>query len=260
MRMKLILKVLACQTAALFLFTLPADARTFTTPEDILSIEAPTEDWDEVKKSTYWFEMTDGDSILTISHLSRGEALPSQLLANNQNTTAMQLLISTPNEVFVVNATTTRQDHLQELVKALGSIKVLKYNTLTAIETEAQTQETTEKASDKASSDSQNKKSTSKKKKQKEESQEEESLEEEEDIYEEEYEDEDIPDEEYLYDDYEDDPYADEDDYYDYDYAEDYDYDYSYDYSYDAEYDAYGYEDGYEDSYYYDDGTDGYEY
>ena len=259
MNMKVVIKLLVCQSAVFALFVVPAAARTFTTEEDILSIEAPTEDWDVVKDSSSWFEMSDDDSTLTIDHLSRGEDLPDRLLADKDRSTAMQLLISTPNEVFIVNASTTKQDHLQELIDALGSIKVLKYNTKMALETEKDSQKTDASETSESKKNSKKKKDKSKKTKktkaekakaqEAEENQEAEETQEadaqeEIEIYAEE---EPVPEEEYLYeetDGVEDavyDEYYDGEEYYDDGYT--YDYDYSYDAGSDYTYDDYIYED-----------------
>ncbi|MBR2766226.1 MAG: hypothetical protein IKE03_09635, partial [Blautia sp.] len=259
MNMKVVIKLLVCQSAVFALFAVPAAARTFTTQEDILSIEAPTEDWDVVKDSSSWFEMSDDDSTLTIDHLSRGEDLPDRLLADKDRSTAMQLLISTPNEVFIVNASTTKQDHLQELIDALGSIKVLKYNTKMALETEEDSQKTDASETSESKKNSKKKKDKSKKTKktkaekakaqEAEENQEAEETQEadaqeEIEIYAEE---EPVPEEEYLYeetDGVEDavyDEYYDGEEYYDDGYT--YDYDYSYDAGSDYTYDDYIYED-----------------
>ena len=124
--------------AAVFaMLAVPAAAedapQLFTTADGVLSIEAPSTGWNEVENSSYWFEMTDGDCILTISHLSNGETLPPQAVANDKNHAVVQTLISTRNEVFAVNAVSGKQEHLQELLKAVGSINVLSYDTKKAV-------------------------------------------------------------------------------------------------------------------------------
>ena len=128
---------LITSAAIMAMMTVPVAAAetpaVFTTPDNVLSIEAPTSQWQTVKDSSFWFEMTDGDCRIAISHLSNGEALPAQEVAADSKEAVLQSLISTRNEVFVVTASSGKKEHLQDLIKAVGSIRILIYDTKTAV-------------------------------------------------------------------------------------------------------------------------------
>ena len=140
MRKSLLSKIMM-GAAALFILSIPAAAaeatqeapQVYTTPDNVLSIQAPSSSWKPVSNSGSWFEMSDGDCTITISHLSNGEALPAQTVASDSKAAVLQSLISTKNEVFVVTGTSNNQAHLQELIQAAGSVKILIYDTKTAV-------------------------------------------------------------------------------------------------------------------------------
>jgi hypothetical protein len=101
-------------------------------PEDILSIQAPTASWQVLTNSDAWFAIGDGNNIITIDHLSNGEALPASFAANDRYGAVYQANISTPNEVFCVMGCAASEEDLDMLMRAVGSIKILKKNTKTA--------------------------------------------------------------------------------------------------------------------------------
>ena len=164
MQIKSLFTKLLAGAAAIAMLAVPAFAgeapKVFTTPDNVLSIEAPGSQWDIVKGSGYWFEISDGQSDIAISHLSNGEALPAQSVADSNNAAQMQSLISTKNEVFVVNAVSSSQQSLQDLIKAVGSIRILAYDTKTAVKAESTKAAAPEKKENTASSSQAGKKIT----------------------------------------------------------------------------------------------------
>ena len=60
-------------------------AATITSPDGILSIEMPGDEWKEKEDSDFWFEITDGNNSIVIDHLSNGEMLPDIKMAGEEN-------------------------------------------------------------------------------------------------------------------------------------------------------------------------------
>ena len=49
---------------------------TFTTPDGILSIDLPAENWTALQDPSKWVALSDGSNMITIEHFSNGEDLP----------------------------------------------------------------------------------------------------------------------------------------------------------------------------------------
>ena len=108
----------------------------FTTADGVLSIEAPSDKWVQTADPNYWFTMSDGKSTITVDHLSNGEELPKVQVADASYAGVFQAFVSTKNEVFVVKALASDTADLQALMQAIGTVKVLKFDTKTAIQKE----------------------------------------------------------------------------------------------------------------------------
>ena len=113
-------------------------AATITTPDGVLSIEMPGGEWKEKEDSDYWFEITDGKNTIMIDHLGNGESLPDVMMAGEENEEVCQTFISTKNEVFIVTGLSDSRETLEDVIKAVGTIKILKYDTKTAVQKETQ--------------------------------------------------------------------------------------------------------------------------
>ena len=113
-------------------------AATITTPDGVLSIEMPGDEWKEKEDSDYWFEITDGKNTIMIDHLGNGESLPDVMMAGEENEEVCQTFISTKNEVFIVTGLSDSRETLEDVIKAVGTIKILKYDTKTAVQKETQ--------------------------------------------------------------------------------------------------------------------------
>ena len=131
MRKKLLLLSLAA--GALLFAPFTACAETITSNDGVVSIETPDDSWAQTADPNYWFVISDGKSIITIDHLSNGEKLPSVEVANVNYKAVTQSYVSTLNEVFIVKGMAAEQADLESLMKAIGTIRILKYDTKTAI-------------------------------------------------------------------------------------------------------------------------------
>lgn len=105
----------------------------FETTDGVLSIEAPDEKWHVMTDPNYWFVLSDGMNTITIDHLANGEELPVSVVADGNTAAVYQAFVSTRNEVFVVKASAVKQEDLPAIMQMTSTIKVLKYDTKTAI-------------------------------------------------------------------------------------------------------------------------------
>ena len=99
----------------------------------MLSIQPPGADWIILSDPNYWFVMTDGDDVITITHLSNGEALPAIAVAGSEYAAVCHAYVSTENEVFVIKGCAVSPDSLKDIMMALSTVKILKYNTKLAL-------------------------------------------------------------------------------------------------------------------------------
>ena len=119
-------------------------AVTVTTPDGVLSIEVSKDEWKEKEDSDHWFEITDGKNSIVIDHLANGESLPDVKMAAEENEEICQTFISTKNEVFIVTGLADSREAFEDVIKTVGTIRILKYDTKTAIQKEAQNAQTTQ--------------------------------------------------------------------------------------------------------------------
>ena len=126
----------AALAAAVFTATF-ASAATFTTGDGVLSIETPSESWQQLSDPNYWFAVSDGANTITVDHLGNGESLPTVQVANANFPAVYQAFVSTQNEVFVVKGLAKSNESLQTLMETINTIKVLKFDTKKAVATPA---------------------------------------------------------------------------------------------------------------------------
>ena len=105
----------------------------YQTEDGVLSIEAPDSKWQVTKDPNYWFVLSDGINTITIDHLANGEELPASVVASGETAAVFQAFVSTKNEVFVIKGSAAKQEDLPAIMKIAGTIKVLKYDTKTAV-------------------------------------------------------------------------------------------------------------------------------
>ena len=111
--------------------------RVIETSDGVLSIAAPSETWEVTADPNYWFAMTDGMNTITIEHLTNGESLPAVAVADETYEAVYQAFVSTRNEVFVVKGSAVRAEALESIMRSIGTIKILQFNTKTAINKDA---------------------------------------------------------------------------------------------------------------------------
>ena len=119
-------------------------AVTVTTPDDVLSVEVSKDEWKEKEDTDHWFEITDGKNSIVIDHLANGESLPDVKMAAEENEEICQTFISTKNEVFIVTGLADSREAFEDVIKTVGTIRILKYDTKTAIQKETQNAQTTQ--------------------------------------------------------------------------------------------------------------------
>ena len=112
-----------------------AGAATITSTDGIMSIETPSDAWVQVTDPNYLFVISDGKSSIAVDHLSNGESLPAPTVADANYEAVYHAFVSTRNEVFIVKGLAAAKDDLQAIMEVIGTIKVLKYDTKTAITT-----------------------------------------------------------------------------------------------------------------------------
>ena len=116
-----------------------ARPRIIATSDGVLSIEAPSAEWEVMVDPNHWFAMTDGANTITIEHLSNGESLPATAIADETYAAVYQAIVSTRNEVFVIKGKAVQSEDLESVMKAIGTIKILQFDTKTAVSKEETT-------------------------------------------------------------------------------------------------------------------------
>ena len=127
--MLLTLALMLCGVSA---FAEAPAGEVILSPDGILSIQAPSASWHALSVADAWFAIGNETDTITINHLSNGEALPASMVANDRYGAVYQANFSTPNEVFCVMGRAVREEDLETLIQAIGSIKILKKNTKAA--------------------------------------------------------------------------------------------------------------------------------
>ena len=86
-----------------------------------------------------WFMVSDGKNTITVDHLSNGEVLPAVDMAVAENGVTCQSFIVTPNEVFVVKGLSASREDCTKVLETIGTIRILKYDTKTALPKNSET-------------------------------------------------------------------------------------------------------------------------
>ena len=128
---KTTLAILAVLTA--LCFAVPAAAETFTSPDEVLSIDLPDKNWKQIEDPSKWLAFSDGGSVITIEHYSNGEKLPDVVVAGEHYVNVFQVAYSTQNEVFIITGSVADAAKIQDVSKAITSVKILKYDTKLAV-------------------------------------------------------------------------------------------------------------------------------
>ena len=110
-----------------------AEANTFTTENGVLSIALPSESWKEIADPAKWVVLSNGVDTITVEHYANGEKLPDIAVADPHYTNVYEAIYSTQNEVFLITGYVANQESIEDITKAIMSVKVLKYNTKQAV-------------------------------------------------------------------------------------------------------------------------------
>ena len=113
---------------------------TYTTPDGILSIELPAENWTALQDPSKWVALSDGSNMITIEHFSNGEDLPQIPVADSHYVNTLTAAYTTQNEVFMATGYVINPDVMNDINKSMLSIKILKYDTKLAISKESKDQ------------------------------------------------------------------------------------------------------------------------
>ena len=133
MNKKMLISILAA-VMVLTMAVVPALAAPFSSSDGILSIELPDEGWTEIQDPEKWLAFSDGANLITIEHFSNGEKLPDIPVADSYYVNTLTASYSTQNEVFVATGFVTEPATMNAVNEALLSIKILKYDTKTAVQ------------------------------------------------------------------------------------------------------------------------------
>ncbi|MBQ2627233.1 MAG: hypothetical protein IJG17_05555 [Eubacterium sp.] len=108
----------------------------FVSEDGIVSIELPDESWKEVQDPNQWIVLSDGENEITLRHFSNGAGLPGIVTADDHYKKTLTSALSTKNEVFIATGLVANEDETDEINESLQSIKILKYDTKTAVKKE----------------------------------------------------------------------------------------------------------------------------
>ena len=147
MKKRSILTILAASFA--LCVSVPVFAETYTSPDGVLSIDLPNENWKTLQDPAKWIVLSDGANTITIDHFSNGEKLPEISVADEHYVNVYQAAFSTQNEVFLITGSVVDAAVIPDVANAILTAKVLQYDTKLAVKKQdAEQQETAEKKED----------------------------------------------------------------------------------------------------------------
>lgn len=126
----------AAGMAAALALGITGRAETYTTPDSVLCLELPGEEWKQEEEESVWVKLSNGEDEILLEHLSNGETLPELAAAGSGCEAVCQLVLSTENEVFILTGKAAKREELEEMREILQSAKILEYDTKTAVRAE----------------------------------------------------------------------------------------------------------------------------
>ncbi len=126
----------AAGMAAVLALGITGRAETYTTPDSVLCLELPGEEWKQEEEESVWVKLSNGEDEILLEHLSNGETLPELAAAGSGCEAVCQLVLSTENEVFILTGKAAKREELEEMREILQSAKILEYDTKTAVRAE----------------------------------------------------------------------------------------------------------------------------
>ena len=109
---------------------------TYTSPDGVLSIDLPDEDWKSLQDPQKWIVLSDGANLITVDHYSNGEKLPEITVADDHYVNVYQAAFSTQNEVFLVTGSVVDAAKIPDVANAILTTKILQYDTKQAVKKE----------------------------------------------------------------------------------------------------------------------------
>ena len=130
----------ALAAASVLCLSIPAAAETFVSSDGVLSIELPNENWKQMQDPVKWLVFSDGANLITIEHYSNGEKLPESEVADENFVSVYRAEYSTQNEVFISTGKLVDAARIKEVVGAISTIQILKYDTKLALKEQKETE------------------------------------------------------------------------------------------------------------------------
>ena len=96
--------------------------QVFYTDDGTLYIETPAADWDKLNDSGYWFAMTNGADLITISRLNPEEEPAEAIKADERYGAVCNVLISRGSEMYDIRGRAVNRDGLTPILQAIASI------------------------------------------------------------------------------------------------------------------------------------------
>lgn len=128
------LKWSAATAAVVAMTGMTALGAEFTTPDAVLTLETPGDDWRQISDTGTWVTLTDGTDRITMLHYSYGEKLPEITVAGNGYAQTCQSIISTENEVFIITGSAVEKESFDAVREAVQSAAIQKYDTKEAVQ------------------------------------------------------------------------------------------------------------------------------
>lgn len=143
--------ILGIMMGAMLTFSIPAAAEEvvghapaiITSADGIFAIQLPADDWKEAEDANHLLSLTDGNDVITVDLLSHSDTLPVSALADESYGAVYQALVSNRDKVFAVKGCAVKEEDLEDIMRAIGTIQILKPN---ADQTTAQQTKETEAA------------------------------------------------------------------------------------------------------------------
>ena len=106
--------------------TAPSAPKTVTTPDGSMSIQLPSDQWKMTEDANHLLVVSDGNDLITVDHLKPTDQLPDRALANDDYAAVYQALVSTKGDVYVVKGAAVKEDDLERIMQAIGTLRILK--------------------------------------------------------------------------------------------------------------------------------------
>lgn len=121
--------LLLLTAAAALCMASPAAAKDFTSPDGILSMELPGDDWVQLQDHSKWISLSDGADLITIEHFANGERLPEIQSAGTAYAKTVTTAYTTANDVYIATGFAADEEDLKPITEALMSIHIKEQDT-----------------------------------------------------------------------------------------------------------------------------------